>query len=168
MVIEKYIDCFLFILPPPSSGHKQINSSHCPSSLHKVHGFWFCDDFRRSSVTKVYHGRIGHLMLKIIQLPAHLTPHELHWNEILYRLTVAFLSIWRFVAKSLPDQKADPSDSFNHLSPEIILRIDCFLVITGGSKANHSTQRRPAIEAKFGKNRLLIIAIGILAGFNIT
>ena len=102
-------------------------------------------------------------MSKTNQLAAYLTPHKLHWNKILNRLAVAFLFIRTFVAKSPSDQKQILATD----SPEIILKTNLFLVISRGAKANQLAQRRSAVEPRFGKNLILIIAIGNLTGFDI-
>ena len=73
---------------------------------------------------------------------AHLTPHELHWNEVLNRRVVAFLSLCRFVANSPPNHKVDPSNYFG-----------------SNNESNQPAQCCPAFEPKFGKDFLLIITI---------
>ena len=97
------------------------------------------------------------------QIAAYLTPHKLHWNKILNRLVVAFLFIRTFVAKSPSDHKQILATH----SPEIILKTNLFLVITREAKANQLAERCSAVEPRFGKNLLLIIAIGMLTGFDI-
>ena len=75
------VNCFASNIKQTQT-NKKINDSRCHSSLQKAHGFWLCDNFRHNSVTKIYHGRISHLMPKTNQLAAHLRPHKLHWNKV--------------------------------------------------------------------------------------
>ena len=102
-------------------------------------------------------------MSKTNQLAAHLTPQELHWNKTLSKLTVSILKV---VTKFPPDHEADPSEIISYRSPEMVLKIDRFLVFSEVTKVNESAHRFPAIKAKLDKNSLLIIAIKDLAGLN--
>ena len=74
-------------------------------------------------------------MSKTNQLAAHLTPQELHWNKTLSKLTVSILKV---VTKFPPDHEADPSEIISYRSPEIVLKIDRFLVFSEVTKVSES------------------------------